>query len=184
MGASCLMRLPQHSCIRYRSSSCSGSGAARDVETISLFSSVIGMWSSTVACASGGGCEQVELSCSSSLLGRLKGMQHWLHVGHAAHNCPLLLWTVLSLASTSYPELILYHICPTLAPAPLLPAPLSAASLQKLDSYAVLKCPLTTESAMKKIEDNNTLVRGSLAWTLGIDASGCTAVSRDLSSGL
>jgi ribosomal protein L23 len=23
----------------------------------------------------------------------------------------------------------------------------------------VLKCPLTTESAMKKIEDNNTLVR-------------------------
>jgi len=27
-----------------------------------------------------------------------------------------------------------------------------------LDKYAVLKCPLTTESAMKKIEDNNTLV--------------------------
>jgi hypothetical protein len=35
----------------------------------------------------------------------------------------------------------------------------SAAGLQKLDQYAVLKCPLTTESAMKKIEDNNTLVR-------------------------
>jgi large subunit ribosomal protein L23Ae len=34
----------------------------------------------------------------------------------------------------------------------------SAAGLQKLDHYAVLKCPLTTESAMKKIEDNNTLV--------------------------
>merc|ERR1719197_2394558 len=27
-----------------------------------------------------------------------------------------------------------------------------------LDSYAILKYPLTTESAMKKIEDNNTLV--------------------------
>ncbi len=35
----------------------------------------------------------------------------------------------------------------------------SAASVQKMDSYAVLKYPLTTESAMKKIEDNNTLVR-------------------------
>lgn len=34
----------------------------------------------------------------------------------------------------------------------------AAAGLQKLDHYAVLKCPLTTESAMKKIEDNNTLV--------------------------
>jgi hypothetical protein len=28
----------------------------------------------------------------------------------------------------------------------------------KMDQYAVLKHPLTTESAMKKIEDNNTLV--------------------------
>merc|ERR1719393_350971 len=28
----------------------------------------------------------------------------------------------------------------------------------KLDQYGVLKYPLTTESAMKKIEDNNTLV--------------------------
>uniref|UniRef100_A0A7S0PZT8 Large ribosomal subunit protein uL23 N-terminal domain-containing protein n=1 Tax=Coccolithus braarudii TaxID=221442 RepID=A0A7S0PZT8_9EUKA len=28
----------------------------------------------------------------------------------------------------------------------------------KLDQYAILKYPLTTESAMKKIEDNNTLV--------------------------
>eukprot|EP00955_Chlamydomonas_euryale_P102514 365425-Chlamydomonas_euryale.AAC.12 len=27
-----------------------------------------------------------------------------------------------------------------------------------MDAYAVLKYPLTTESAMKKIEDNNTLV--------------------------
>jgi large subunit ribosomal protein L23Ae len=34
----------------------------------------------------------------------------------------------------------------------------SAVALEKLDKYAVLKCPLTTESAMKKIEDNNTLV--------------------------
>ncbi|GAX83769.1 hypothetical protein CEUSTIGMA_g11194.t1 [Chlamydomonas eustigma] len=35
---------------------------------------------------------------------------------------------------------------------------ISASSTQKMDSYAVLKYPLTTESAMKKIEDNNTLV--------------------------
>merc|ERR1712087_382657 len=28
----------------------------------------------------------------------------------------------------------------------------------KLDEYQILKYPLTTESAMKKIEDNNTLV--------------------------
>jgi large subunit ribosomal protein L23Ae len=43
---------------------------------------------------------------------------------------------------------------------PLAPAPLlrSAPSLQKLDAFAVIKYPLTTESAMKKIEDNNTLV--------------------------
>eukprot|EP00878_Enallax_costatus_P031794 GHUV01034841.1.p3 GENE.GHUV01034841.1~~GHUV01034841.1.p3 ORF type:complete len:120 (-),score=44.40 GHUV01034841.1:1159-1518(-) len=34
----------------------------------------------------------------------------------------------------------------------------SAVGVEKLDQYAVLKCPLTTESAMKKIEDNNTLV--------------------------
>lgn len=31
-----------------------------------------------------------------------------------------------------------------------------------MDAYAVLKYPLTTESAMKKIEDNNTLVGGRL----------------------
>lgn len=57
---------------------------------------------------------------------------------------------------------------PALAPANptprRLPSPPSHAahrstpSLQKLDQYAVLKFPLTTESAMKKIEDNNTLV--------------------------
>uniref|UniRef100_A0A6U1HLU8 Large ribosomal subunit protein uL23c n=1 Tax=Tetraselmis chuii TaxID=63592 RepID=A0A6U1HLU8_9CHLO len=29
---------------------------------------------------------------------------------------------------------------------------------EKLDQYAILKYPLTTESAMKKIEDHNTLV--------------------------
>lgn len=28
----------------------------------------------------------------------------------------------------------------------------------KLDAYGIVKRPLTTESAMKKIEDNNTLV--------------------------
>jgi large subunit ribosomal protein L23Ae len=35
---------------------------------------------------------------------------------------------------------------------------LSAPPRNKLDHYEVLKYPLTTESAMKKIEDNNTLV--------------------------
>ncbi|GAQ87545.1 60S ribosomal protein L23A [Klebsormidium nitens] len=35
---------------------------------------------------------------------------------------------------------------------------LSAPRPDKLDHYQVLKYPLTTESAMKKIEDNNTLV--------------------------
>jgi large subunit ribosomal protein L23Ae len=34
----------------------------------------------------------------------------------------------------------------------------SAPSRQRLDEHAVIKYPLTTESAMKKIEDNNTLV--------------------------
>jgi hypothetical protein len=49
-------------------------------------------------------------------------------------------------------------ISPLLAP-PSPPHPTrSAASVQKMDAYAVLKYPLTTESAMKKIEDNNTLV--------------------------
>lgn len=35
---------------------------------------------------------------------------------------------------------------------------MSAPSRNKLDHYQILKYPLTTESAMKKIEDNNTLV--------------------------
>ncbi|KAJ8540354.1 hypothetical protein K7X08_030273 [Anisodus acutangulus] len=35
---------------------------------------------------------------------------------------------------------------------------ISAPPRNKLDHYAILKYPLTTESAMKKIEDNNTLV--------------------------
>ena len=34
----------------------------------------------------------------------------------------------------------------------------SAKRQMKMDKYRVLKFPLTTESAMKKIEDNNTLV--------------------------
>ncbi|XP_068942038.1 large ribosomal subunit protein uL23-like [Petaurus breviceps papuanus] len=34
----------------------------------------------------------------------------------------------------------------------------SAPPRNKLDHYAIIKFPLTTESAMKKIEDNNTLV--------------------------
>ncbi|EFN52061.1 hypothetical protein CHLNCDRAFT_139288 [Chlorella variabilis] len=33
-----------------------------------------------------------------------------------------------------------------------------APSRQRLDEHSVIKFPLTTESAMKKIEDNNTLV--------------------------
>lgn len=35
---------------------------------------------------------------------------------------------------------------------------ISATPRNKLDQYQILKYPLTTESAMKKIEDNNTLV--------------------------
>ena len=34
----------------------------------------------------------------------------------------------------------------------------SAPRRSRLDHYAIVKHPLTTESAMKKIEDNNTLV--------------------------
>merc|ERR1719182_65638 len=34
----------------------------------------------------------------------------------------------------------------------------SVIRINKLDQYALIKYPLTTESAMKKIEDNNTLV--------------------------
>jgi len=34
----------------------------------------------------------------------------------------------------------------------------SVPKVNKLDHYRILKHPLTTESAMKKIEDNNTLV--------------------------
>ena len=42
---------------------------------------------------------------------------------------------------------------------PLPSPPCSLGGMQKMDEYSVLKSPLTTESAMKKIEDNNTLVR-------------------------
>ncbi|XP_008548687.1 60S ribosomal protein L23a [Microplitis demolitor] len=34
----------------------------------------------------------------------------------------------------------------------------STCTRSKLDSYNIIKYPLTTESAMKKIEDNNTLI--------------------------
>merc|ERR1711990_876190 len=34
----------------------------------------------------------------------------------------------------------------------------SVPKVNPLDQYSILKYPLTTESAMKKIEDNNTLV--------------------------
>ena len=33
---------------------------------------------------------------------------------------------------------------------------------ERLDAFAIVKYPLTTESAMKKIEDNNTLVSNYL----------------------
>merc|ERR1719213_422358 len=34
----------------------------------------------------------------------------------------------------------------------------SVPSMKSLDKYSIIKCPLTTESAMKKIEEINTLV--------------------------
>merc|ERR1711971_1386206 len=37
-------------------------------------------------------------------------------------------------------------------------APKSTPSRNRMDAYNIIKHPLTTESAMKKIEDNNTLV--------------------------
>merc|ERR1712228_190343 len=52
-----------------------------------------------------------------------------------------------------------FHLPKTLklARAPKYPRK-SVATRNKLDKYAIVKNPLTTESAMKKIEDNNTLV--------------------------
>ena len=44
-----------------------------------------------------------------------------------------------------------------LARKPMFPKK-SAPRMNKLDQFAIVKHPLTTESAMKKIEDNNTLV--------------------------
>merc|ERR1711979_105280 len=44
-----------------------------------------------------------------------------------------------------------------LASSPKCPTKSSAAA-PRLDSFSIIKFPLTTESAMKKIEDNNTLV--------------------------
>ena len=41
----------------------------------------------------------------------------------------------------------------------------SAPAPQKLDSFQIVKYPLTTESAMKKIEDNNTLVRALIPYS-------------------
>merc|ERR1711976_137392 len=41
---------------------------------------------------------------------------------------------------------------------PKYPRTSNAGKPSKMDPHAVLKFPLTTESAMKKIEDNNTLV--------------------------
>jgi large subunit ribosomal protein L23Ae len=45
-----------------------------------------------------------------------------------------------------------------LARAPKYARALPATRTTKFDKFAIIKSPLTTESAMKKIEDNNTLV--------------------------
>jgi len=54
-------------------------------------------------------------------------------------------------ASFTRPLTLLHKKCPKY-PRKSLPARV------KLDAYGIVKRPLTTESAMKKIEDNNTLV--------------------------
>jgi hypothetical protein len=51
-----------------------------------------------------------------------------------------------------------------------------------MDSYAVLKYPLTTESAMKKIEDNNTLVREKRGGCLPTSGIGGTISDETFSS--
>jgi hypothetical protein len=65
-------------------------------------------------------------------------------------------------ARFTWPDLLCACLT-TRAASVLFYCPCSAVGLEKLDQYAVLKCPLTTESAMKKIEDNNTLVRPQLS---------------------
>ncbi|XP_067886470.1 large ribosomal subunit protein uL23-like [Heterodontus francisci] len=52
---------------------------------------------------------------------------------------------------------IVYHCGPKVRRQPKYPRK-SAPRRNKLDHYAIIKFPLTTESAMKKFEDNNTLV--------------------------
>ena len=51
----------------------------------------------------------------------------------------------------------------------------SAPPPERLDSFQTIKFPLTTESAMKKIEDNNTLVSHS---------AGAVAVLGGMASGI
>ena len=48
-----------------------------------------------------------------------------------------------------------------------------------MDAFSVIKFPLTTESAMKKIEDNNTLVR-TLCALRALHALGALPVLRAL----
>lgn len=57
----------------------------------------------------------------------------------------------------------------------------SAPSLPRLDEHSVIKFPLTTESAMKKIEDNNTLVRprALTGWRTAYDLAGCRQATSD-----
>ncbi|KNC76813.1 60S ribosomal protein L23a [Sphaeroforma arctica JP610] len=54
---------------------------------------------------------------------------------------------------------VTFHRTKTLnqARAPRFPRK-SAPRRERLDKFSVIKCPLNTESAMKKIEENNTLV--------------------------
>ncbi len=56
--------------------------------------------------------------------------------------------------------------------APYLPC--SAPPAQKLDAFQIVKFPLTTESAMKKIEDNNTLVRAAGSTVAPCSVLACT----------
>ena len=41
---------------------------------------------------------------------------------------------------------------------PLYPAALPASGVEKMDKYAVIKAPVTSDAAMQKIETHNTLV--------------------------
>ena len=54
----------------------------------------------------------------------------------------------------------------------------SAPPPERLDSFQTIKFPLTTESAMKKIEDNNTLVSHATAAVDVLVGSAAGSMSR------